>query len=121
MKDWLLVIFVLSFSIVFSQTNKRDILIDLSGKSNLSNFYDNGFNLNINPRLGSFIKDDFVLGFGSELQYDKNQLSYMGVTTRYSTCSYTIGPFLRYYFPHSKHAIFWHNIKYFVINCKKMI
>jgi hypothetical protein len=98
----------LSFSIcLFSQLTKKNWLLGGTGTltaykstsmTTLSTQESNELNLKINPTIGYFVTDKFVLGLKPFLSWFKSEIQITGGSIISNVKRYGIGPFARYYF-----------------------
>ncbi|OFX42212.1 MAG: hypothetical protein A2046_03860 [Bacteroidetes bacterium GWA2_30_7] len=110
-KRFIILFSIFCATICFSQTNKGDILLNISGNG-YYNYKDLAqFNISLNPKIGWFVINNFAIGVGTGYSYFySKQFSspYSPYISFQNSNTLELGPFLRYYGPIKKHAVFAH-------------
>lgn len=90
---------LVSSNAIFAQVNKGQIMVGGSAGFNRGSIGDwKRTDISIAPDLGYFFIDQLAGGLRPEFAYYKSKQKTNGTTTTNSATSYTIAPFVRYYF-----------------------
>lgn len=100
MKKVLFAVFLLvSSNAIFAQVDQGQIMVGGAAQFNRGSIGDwKSTEINIAPNLGYFVINQLAVGLRPEFTYGKTKQKINGTTLTNSSTTYTIAPFVRYYF-----------------------